>query len=55
MKKIDRKPIEGYEIDSSGIIYSIVTTSSKRKGPVKLQENGTGHLRVNLYDKKWKT
>lgn len=58
MKKIDRKPIEGYEglyeIDSSGIIYSIVTTSSRRKGPVKLQENRTGYLRVNLYDKNGK-
>ena len=58
MKKIGRKPIEGYEglyeIDSSGIIYSIVTTSSRRKGPVKLQENRTGHLRVNLYDKNGK-
>lgn len=39
-----------YEIDSLGNVYSIRTTSSRRKGIIKQQDNGSGYKRVNLFD-----
>ena len=46
--------IKGYEglyaVDIYGNIYSIKTTSSRRKGIIKPYDNGRGYLRVNLYD-----
>lgn len=44
-----------YEIDRQGNVYSIVSTSSRRKGIIKQQDNGTGYKRVNLFDKNGKT
>lgn len=45
------KGYEGlYEIDRRGNVYSIVTTTSRRKGLIKQQDNGIGYQRVNLFD-----
>lgn len=39
-----------YEIDTFGNVYSVCTTSSRRKGIIKQQDNGSGYQRVNLFD-----
>lgn len=53
-----RVPILGYEglyeIDEDGNVYSVITTTSRRKGLIKLQDNGSGYQRVNLFNKDGK-
>ena len=50
------KGYEGlYEIDRQGNVYSIITTTSRRKGLIKQQDNGIGYQRVNLFDVNGKT
>lgn len=39
-----------YEIDSSGNVYSILQTNSRRKRILKQYHTKTGYLKVNLYD-----
>lgn len=44
------KGYEGlYEIDNLGNVYSIITSTGRRKGILKPYLNTSGHLRVNLY------
>lgn len=44
------KAFEGlYEVDSSGNVFSILQTSSRRKCALKQYSNGLGYLKVNLY------
>lgn len=43
-----------YSIDEYGNVYSLITTSSRRKGIIKPYVNTSGYLRVNLYDLKGK-
>lgn len=49
-----KQDIPGYEglyaADENGVIWSLVTTTSRRKGPLKPYVNTGGYLRVNLFN-----
>ncbi|GEO48491.1 HNH endonuclease [Companilactobacillus kimchii] len=51
------KEIKGFEklyaVTKDGRVYSLITTSSRRKGLLKTYKDG-GYLKVNLYDKNGK-
>lgn len=45
------KGFEGlYEVDSLGNVYSVLQTSSRRKGILRQYPNEAGYMKVNLYD-----
>lgn len=52
-KDLNRVAIKGYEglyeIDNLGNVFSVITTTSRRKGILKPYLNTSGYLRVNLY------
>lgn len=49
-----KAPVKGYEglyeVDTDGNVYSVRTTASRRKKILKPYSNGTGYIKVNLYD-----
>lgn len=45
------KGYEGlYEVDNQGSVYSIVHDAHRRRRKLSAYKNGTGYLKVNLYD-----
>lgn len=53
-----RKEIEGfeglYEVDSSGKVFSGLTSRSRRKRVLKQYQNENGYMKANLYDRDGK-